>query len=129
MGDAKQVADRWAHVVDLQFAAGGFGVDVQAHQRAEATAIHVGDVLKVKDDASGSGQQLADLGIEQMIQAGNQASVAVDHDAVLVALNREGETGYGLAGHSVASDARDCWSRDCYILRCEEEVPATSSQA
>jgi hypothetical protein len=67
MGDAEQVADGWAHVVDLQFAAGGFGVYVQADQRAEATAIHVGDVLKVKDDASGTGQQLANLGIEQMI--------------------------------------------------------------
>jgi len=63
-----------------------------------------------------------------MIQAGNQASVAVDHDTVLVALNGEGETGCGLAGHSVALDARDCCGRNCYILRCEEEEAATSGQ-
>jgi hypothetical protein len=30
MGDAEQVADRWAHVVDLEFAAGGFRVNIQA---------------------------------------------------------------------------------------------------
>ena len=81
---------------------------VEADQRAEATAIHVGDVLKVKNDASWTGQQLANFGVEQMIQAGNQASVTMDNDAVLVALNGEGEAGSGLAGHSVTLDARDC---------------------
>jgi len=118
VGDAEQVADGWAHVLDLQFAARGFGVYVQADQRSEATAIHVGDVLEVKHDAGGSGQQLANLGVEQMIQAGNQASVARNHDAIFVPLNREGETGRRLAGHSVALDARDYWRRDCYISRC-----------
>ena len=74
-------------------------------------------MFEVEHDARGTGQQLANLGIKQMIQARNHASVALDHDAVLVALNREGETGRGLVGHSVALDVRDCWRQDCYILR------------
>jgi len=56
MRDAEQVADRWAHVVDTQFAAGGFGVDVETHKRAEAAAVHVRELLEVEDDVRWTGQ-------------------------------------------------------------------------
>lgn len=69
MSDAEQVADRRAHVVDLEFAAGGFGVHIRTDERAEAAAIHMRDVLKIKNDASWTGQQLPNLGVEQSIQA------------------------------------------------------------
>jgi hypothetical protein len=52
----------------------------------------------------------------------------MNHGAVFVALNRERETGRGLAGHSVALDARDCWPRNCYISRGGEEEPGTCNQ-
>lgn len=126
MSDAEQVADRWPHVIDLQFAARGFGVDVQADQRAEATAIHMCYVLKIKNDAGWTGQQLANLGIEQMIQAGNQSSVAMNDDAIFIALNGEGQTMCGLAGHSVACDAQDYWRRNCDTSPREAEEPSPS---
>jgi len=68
VGDAEQIADRWAHVVDFEFAARGFGVDIRTDQRAEAAAIHMRDVLKIKNDASWTGQQLSNFGVEQSIQ-------------------------------------------------------------
>jgi hypothetical protein len=124
MGDAEQIADRWAHVIDLQLAAGGFRVDIQTHQRAESAAIHMRDVLKIKHDASRTRQQLANLCKKQLIQARDKASVAANDDTVFVTLNFKGQTGSGLAGHSVACDAQDSRRRNCYILRLEEEEPS-----
>ena len=101
MGDAEEVADGFPHIGDFKRAACRFSVDVESNQRAEAAAIHVCEVLEVKNDSLGAGQQLADLDVELLVDSGDQTARAVDHDQVIVvvAFNGEAEVGRVLIGH------------------------------
>jgi hypothetical protein len=99
MGDTEEVADGFAHVGDFKRAAYRFGVDVESNQRAEAAAIHVGEMLEIEDDSLGAGQQLADLDVELLVDSRDQAAGTVDHDEVIVALNGECEVVRALIGH------------------------------
>ena len=99
MGDTEEVADGFAHIGDFKRAACRFGVDVESNQRAEAAAIHVREMLEVENDSLGARKQLADLDVELLVDSGDQAARAVDHDEVIVAFNGEGEVVRALIGH------------------------------
>jgi len=99
MGDTEEVADGFAHVGDFKRAASRFGVDVEPNQRAEAAAIHVCEMLEVENDSLGAGKQLADLDVELLVDSGDQAARAVDHDEVIVAFYGECEVVRALIGH------------------------------
>ena len=126
VGDAEELADALAEVVELKGAAGGLGGDDQAHEGAEAHTVDVGEVGEVEDDSLVVCHQLADAGVEVAADFGDEAAVAVDESGVGLALDIEREDAVGCRiGHWVSLFEGGTGNRGLlFVWRGNEKVGA-----
>jgi hypothetical protein len=82
MRSSEKHSNLFANVHKLQAAACGSSRDVEANQRADAHAIHAGEVGQVEHDAFGIGEQLFDLVIENIVRIRHQPAMASHNDGV-----------------------------------------------
>lgn len=101
VGDAEELADARGEIDELQFAAGGFGGDVEARDRADAHRVHVGEISEVEDDVLVVGDEALDVVGEYVGDAGDELAAAVDDHLVGFAfvLQLEEAVGGGLRRH------------------------------
>jgi hypothetical protein len=82
MGSSEKHSNLFANIHKFQAAACGSRRDVEANQRADAHAVHAGEVGEVEHDAFGIREQLFDLGIENIVRIRHQPAMASHNDGV-----------------------------------------------
>lgn len=92
---AQKLPNRLPNVEELQSATRRFCGNVQPNQRAQARAVHVGEIREVQHDSFGARNQLADLQVEAVAHARHQAASASHCDAVAGPVNCDGQGACG----------------------------------
>ena len=104
VGEFEEFADAFADVDEFEGATGAAGRDVEAHEGAQAHAVHEGEVGEVEDDAFGVWDEFADVGVEDVGEAGDEFTVAADDGGGALAFDVEGEvwrSGWGGGRHEL----------------------------
>src|ERR1700739_1680049 len=87
MGHTQKLPDRLSDVEELQRAACRFCGNVQPNERAQARAVHVGQIREVQYDSFGTRNQLAHLKVEAVAYSRHQPPGAPHGDAVAGPVN------------------------------------------
>jgi hypothetical protein len=95
VGEAEEIADARAEVVELEFAFCGFRGDVEADERAEAGAVHIAEVGEVEDNAAFLREQGLYFGLEFRRSFHGQAAGAADDCGVFPGVGVEIELARG----------------------------------
>ena len=69
--------------------------NVQPNQRAQARAVHVGQIGQVQQDSSGAWNQLADLEVKEIIHTRHQPATASHFGAVIGPVNGKSQEACG----------------------------------
>src|ERR1035438_9023529 len=77
IGDAEEVSNLLAQVDEFQTATCGFGRDVEASHGAQAHAVGMLEIGEVENDSAAVGNQLHDLGGEDVGGSGDEPALAV----------------------------------------------------
>jgi hypothetical protein len=100
MGNTKKLPDRLPHVNEFQNTACRFGGNVKPNQRAQAGAVHVGQIRQIEHNSFPARNELADLAVEAIVYSCHQPATTVDDDETAASLNSERQTGWGCGiGH------------------------------
>jgi hypothetical protein len=95
VGHAEEGAGGLIEVDEFEFAAAGAARDVEGGESAEATGVHVMDLLHVDDDALFVGEQVADFVAEMGRVFGCESAVAFDDGGAVDAVGLDAKEGRG----------------------------------